>query len=141
MKMPCSNCNTPVDRKPSHVRTYVYCSRRCQYEHKRKLGIWKAKKCENCGAPIRKGRRFCSLSCYFRWMWTHTWAHKKTNAYEPARRQFVTIVLRVPKPCLTNFEIGLRSYIRDFNKETGMLTGKTLINIIGERRLKTEAKE
>jgi endogenous inhibitor of DNA gyrase (YacG/DUF329 family) len=141
MKFPCSNCGNPVERKPSHVCKYVYCSRRCQYEHKRKIGIWKAKKCENCGAPIRKGRRFCSLSCYFRWMWMHTWAEKRTNDYEPAKKRFVTVVLRVPQPCLTNFEVGLRRYITAFNKDTGALTGKTLIKIIGERRLKSEPQD
>jgi hypothetical protein len=73
-------------------------------------------------------------------MWTHTWAHKRTNEYEPAKKRFVTIILRVPQPCLTSFEVGLRRYIGEFNKETGGLTGKTLINILGERRLKAEVE-
>jgi len=138
MKVPCSNCGKLVNRRPSHIIKYVYCSRKCMYEHKRKIGMWKAKKCKNCGAPIRKGRTFCSHSCYFRWMWNNKWAYKKTNEYEPARRRFVTIVLRVPQTGLTQFEMGLRRYVTEFNKAIGAAAGTSTINIIGERRLKAE---
>ncbi|MCJ7424981.1 DUF2116 family Zn-ribbon domain-containing protein [Candidatus Bathyarchaeota archaeon] len=137
MKTKCSNCGKEVERKPSHIKKYVYCSRRCMYEHRRRMGIWKAGKCRNCGVPIRKGRQFCSQSCNYRYMWKTKWTgkRKERNGWMPAKKKFATIILRVPNPYLTNFEISLRELMRQFSKEYGALCGKPTINILGERRL------
>lgn len=73
-------------------------------------------------------------------MWKTQWAAKKTNQYEPARKRFVTIVLRVPQSNLTEFEMPLRQLIKQYNQDVGGVSGAVLINIIGERRLKAEYK-
>lgn len=131
----CGNCGKPFHRKKSHIFIHVFCSRNCMYEYRRKQGILNAKKCENCGHPVRKGKRFCSQSCFFRYMWATTWKHKRKGKWMPAKKNFATIVLRVPNTYLTDFEFSLRHLIREFNQDYGRLVGKVMMNILGERRL------
>ena len=141
MELTCDNCGKKFQRKPSKKHRLNYCSRKCMYEHRRKMGIAKAKRCINCEAPIRKGRKFCSLSCYFRYMWKTTWKHKRTNKWEPSKRNFATIIVRVPQPGLTDFELELRQLIKNVNRVHGPLRGKAVMHIIGERRLRASYDE
>lgn len=74
VKLKCDNCGKEIERYASQldISTYYYCSKKCMYEHRRKMTATKyTLKCDFCGKEytVYKSRykpasyHFCSIEC------------------------------------------------------------------------------